>query len=455
MMFSFSDFSLKLYNLGTEIPQNEIYFEDIVCVVTDQEEKIVDMTLKGKDEDFISNKFQFSNKDIMYQFVEQFGKAKVICESSLKQIDRLKNPGKATWLKEVTLKEDQVIKQNSGKAIILRAIVNGIGVNKEKYLMFPKQGNKFIIQSKNFDQEELINFSNIIHITREFSSYEPFTMTYKGKSGEKSIEITLLSVKDALWLRSAIYCIAKPEMILSKSETSLKTIQIKAFALTFNLNRKPFQIAFEHIFKKAGGAQLICLCLQEVPLLSKNSILNSVLTYCKGKGLEPISQISMWEMALIVFLSKPLIPHVCHIEKKELTAGFLNLVGNKGGLMIAFDLMDSKMAFIGVHLKHGQKNLEQRNSTLWKLFRCLQSGSSSVELQLQADHCLLLGDTNYRINHSFEIVAQAAAKKDYDKMIQLDQLSHEKSIGRILYKFQVTKSFIKRIGKKYWVQSFL
>lgn len=63
----------------------------------------------------------------------------------------------------------------------------------------------------------------------------------------------------------------------------------------------------------------------------------------------------MWEMFLIVFIHKKDILRLDNtsIKSNYVTLGVMNIIGNKGALMIKFTLYDRIFCFINCHLVSG------------------------------------------------------------------------------------------------------
>eukprot|EP01022_Parablepharisma_sp_SALTPOND_P017645 TRINITY_DN2858_c0_g1_i1.p1 TRINITY_DN2858_c0_g1~~TRINITY_DN2858_c0_g1_i1.p1 ORF type:complete len:523 (+),score=46.84 TRINITY_DN2858_c0_g1_i1:2927-4495(+) len=434
---SLKNLVLQVYktNGGFTSVEFEINIEDIVGFLTNYHELQIEIT--GKENLDMPKQYTFKAKEQMDRFVKQFAKAKVLGENTQRQLRYCKHIPKSPWLKESTPDDQKVAAIFGKRAIVLKAIVAGIGFCPYKYLLIPYGETKLVILSKQTAVEETITFSDILSISMKFSSFTPMIIQCKRAVYLQTLEVVLPSLKDSLWLRSIFYQYKASHLLLSPTDKHLKTFSLPIFLTTYNMGRQVLQVPLETLFQKAKGCHLAIICLQEIPLLKRGNILKSIETYFESKGLIMIAIHAMWEMALFVFCHKDISQYISRVEKKELTAGFLNVVGNKGGLLIGFELMETRLAVAGVHLKHGQKNVRDRNSTLWKMFKSLRFGFDAIETPLEADHCFLLGDTNYRIDHSFSVLVKELDRNNLGYLLQLDQLNSEKTSGRILHGFQV------------------
>ncbi len=412
----------------------EARVEDVVGFMTNYGDLQLEIATKGSE----PRVYEFSSRMKMQEFVRFFVKAKALVETLQRQLKYQKHITKAPWLKETTAEEAGRMKAAESKgAVVFKALVAGVGISPYKYLVLPRGESRLIIASRAFAVEENIGFDDIVSISGRFSSFTPTILNCRRGAYPRTLELVLPSLRDSLWLRSQFYGFRAPHMLLSSADHTLKTVPLPVFLITFNMNRQTLQVPMEKLFQKAKGRRLVAVCLQEVPLLKRGGVFKAVEGYFAAWDLILVGMHAMWEMALFVFVAKELNPHVARVEKKELTAGFLGVVGNKGGLLVAFELMETRIAVLGLHLKHGQKSVSDRTNTLWKIFKSLRFGFEGVEMQLEADHCFLLGDTNYRIDNRFELVAQEAEKDNVKFLLKLDQLTAEKSAGRILCDFQV------------------
>ncbi len=414
----------------------EVYMEDVVGIMTNYGDSQIEITTKGKED--APRLYEFASREQMQRFVQVFAKAKALAENAERPAKSCKHVARSSWLREATVPE--LSKQMAAmvkKATVFKALITGIELCPYKYLIVPKTDIKLVITSRTLKTEETISFSDIVSVSMRYSSFTPTLVTCRRKVYMQTFAVVLPSMRDSIWLRSLFYSVRSPQLLLSPCDKTLKALPLPVFLLTFNMNRQVFQPPVEVLFQRAKDCKVSIVCLQEVPLLKRSVVLKSVEKYFEEHGLVLVCSLAMWEMALFVFVSKELSGYVTRVEKRELTAGFLNIVGNKGGLLVAFELMDTRLAVLGVHLKHGQKNVKERDNTLWKLFRSMRFGFDAVDTQLQADHCFLLGDTNYRIDHDFARLVQETEKNNLQYLLKLDQLTCEKAAGRILSGFQV------------------
>lgn len=433
MSISLKSFLLKVYNKNHSL-ESEIYLEDVIGFLTNYEDSSLDISEKDKPE--VNRNYSFDIKEDMKRFAQRFLKGKVLTSSARHSLKRYKHAVKSAWLREFTEEDRKVAADYGEKAVVVKAVVPTLGTSPQKYLVVVEREENFVVLSKQLSPEEVVSFSNVTSLSLGFSSFLPMIIKYRKKVVHEMM-LSLASIKDCMMLRSIFFRHNSKKVLMSPTDKHLKTFFLPMFLLTYNMNRLPFQTPLCDLFKKAEGSHLVAVCLQEMPLLKRNSIIKSIENYFESQGMIIVSTHYMWEIGLFVFTTKDLIPYISRVEQKDLSAGFLNVVGNKGGLLISFELMETRFAFVGAHLKHGEKNLQIRNTTLWRLFKYLRFGFDEVETHLQADHCFFMGDVNYRIVAHRNDVLKAIEEGNFEYLLKFDQLTQERNAGQVLCEFEV------------------
>ncbi len=435
LVLSLRDFAIKLYAEHAAAPEFELFIEKVLGFMTRSADLQVSIVTKAKSGEGTSGSvFYFANKESLSAFVEKFGKARTISESSLQHIMRL--PPTEAWLGDFAPDEDRLVGGIRAKAHVFKVLAQSDPDHqRKKYLIFPRGEGRLIVTTNPVYAQHVVTLTDIAGVGGDLGN---LTFTYKEGGRVSVASFVMGSLREALLAKALIMKQLCPVMLLLPSEPRMKTQMMSVYAITFNMNRCGFEGSVERLFANAKDSQLACVCLQEVPLMNRGGVTKAVAQHFRSLGLELVAQDSMWEMALMVFAGRSVLGLVSGVEKQELTAGFLSVVGNKGGLVIALDIMSTKFAVAGVHLKHGQKSLKARDETLWDLFSSLQIGSA--EVPLCADHCIFLGDTNYRIDHDFSEVLNEVNRSNYQFLMKLDQLQTERTQGRVLCGFQVSRS---------------
>lgn len=73
------------------------------------------------------------------------------------------------------------------------------------------------------------------------------------------------------------------------------------------------------------------------------------------------NSVAMFEMFLIAFIRRELATDVSKVKQTTLEKGWMNIVGNKGGVAYSFQLKNRLFNFIACHLRHGQSKEAERD----------------------------------------------------------------------------------------------
>lgn len=120
--------------------------------------------------------------------------------------------------------------------------------------------------------------------------------------------------------------------------------------------------------------------------------------------------------------------------------GFLNQVGNKGGISVSFKLGKTNFMFITCHLAAHQDKIEQRNAHYNKIiseieYMGFKPGKKNAIFE-KFDYIFFFGDLNYRINGNRKVVDKILETKLYEVLLANDQLQIEKKKGNIFQRFE-------------------
>lgn len=116
------------------------------------------------------------------------------------------------------------------------------------------------------------------------------------------------------------------------------------------------------------------------------------------------------------------------LKKCKVRTGLSGMAGNKGGVAIRFCFEDTAFAFINVHLESGQNAMVQRLENVREVFHEVFNDFALCNTQRKSyhDYKFFFGDMNFRINLPYEETVQLIKRKDYNRLIQFDQLSRLK-----------------------------
>ncbi len=109
----------------------------------------------------------------------------------------------------------------------------------------------------------------------------------------------------------------------------------------------------------------------------------------------------MWELLLVGFVHLKHLPFLKNVHVNSKATGVGGVVGNKGGLQLAFKLYDKIFNFVNVHLVHGAKRCEKRHEMMTDLIKNFKIYREELDPDTIADFAFILGDFNYRMNSTF------------------------------------------------------
>lgn len=97
----------------------------------------------------------------------------------------------------------------------------------------------------------------------------------------------------------------------------------------------------------------------------------TVLQNYFGENFIMVSGIALGATHLAVFVHITLIPIISNVKSDCIATGLSNVVGNKGGIGISFNIGKSSLLFISSHLAAGHEEVERRNQDFNKIFKSL------------------------------------------------------------------------------------
>ncbi|CAL9248985.1 unnamed protein product [Arabidopsis halleri] len=169
----------------------------------------------------------------------------------------------------------------------------------------------------------------------------------------------------------------------------------------------------------------------------------------ESKGINGISQefrciISkqMVGILITVWVRGDLWPYIRHPSVSCVGCGIMGCLGNKGSVSVRFQLHETTFCFVCSHLASGGRDRDerQRNSDVSEILaRSSFPRGSSLDLPkkiLDHDRVIFLGDLNYRISLPEEKTRLLVASKEWNILLENDQLRMEILNGQIFRGWQ-------------------
>ncbi|PHH87313.1 hypothetical protein CDD83_9040 [Cordyceps sp. RAO-2017] len=138
-----------------------------------------------------------------------------------------------------------------------------------------------------------------------------------------------------------------------------------------------------------------------------------------------------------VFVKSALRERIRNLSAAEVKRGMGGLHGNKGAVIVRFQVDDSSLCFINCHLAAGQTQSSSRHNDVAAILEASMfpaerdaavridsfTGGGDGSMILDHELCVLNGDLNYRIDTmSRDTVVKAVAQQNLTKLLERDQL---------------------------------
>jgi len=174
-----------------------------------------------------------------------------------------------------------------------------------------------------------------------------------------------------------------------------------------------------------------------------------------SKHFEPftvlLAKISLMEIRIGVFVRKTALRRISNVKTATVACGIGNVIGNKGGVCVAFDFDNCKLCFVNSHLAAHQHKCEARNEDYGNIVEGL-SEKLNMGLLNSFHHLFWVGDLNYRCDwpptttvfdektmspaeNDFHAALELIAAKQLHPLFETDQLVREMKGGRCFVGF--------------------
>lgn len=169
-------------------------------------------------------------------------------------------------------------------------------------------------------------------------------------------------------------------------------------------------------------------------------VFSEVASYSgSGQKYSLIVSKQMVGIFLTIWVRSELVPHVSHLKSSCISRGIMGL-GNKGCISMSMLLYQTSFCFICSHLASGEKEGDElrRNSDVIEILknthfprRCKVPNSRVPERILDHERIIWFGDLNYRIALGHTDTLKLLKKKDWESLLNKDQLKIEREAGRV------------------------
>lgn len=141
-----------------------------------------------------------------------------------------------------------------------------------------------------------------------------------------------------------------------------------------------------------------------------------------------------------VWVRKKLRRHITNLKVSPVGVGLMGYMGNKGSISVSMSLYQSHLCFVCSHLTSGHKDGDQhrRNANVFEILRRTRFSSFTGESGDDQPHTIpchdqifWFGDLNYRLNMTDSKVRKLVTNKQWNELINSDQLTKELRNGRV------------------------
>lgn len=139
----------------------------------------------------------------------------------------------------------------------------------------------------------------------------------------------------------------------------------------------------------------------------------------------------------LLFVKKKVANTVRQLSCQQIKLGLKGFAGNKGALCFRFEIFNTSLCFINVHLAPHKQNFKLRNENIQDINRNIkfQLAENSVSVS-EHENIFWFGDFNYRIDAlNTEKIVKFISKNDLKKCLQFDQLCIAKKFNMVLQDF--------------------
>ncbi|XP_055597448.1 inositol polyphosphate 5-phosphatase OCRL-like [Uranotaenia lowii] len=217
--------------------------------------------------------------------------------------------------------------------------------------------------------------------------------------------------------------------------------QFKIYTATWNVNELPAEDIDlkEWLHTTEDPPDIYAVGLQEM----KNypTWVNKMMSGMhSGAAYEELASVHLAGIMLAVAVKKSLRYKISDCLTAEITTGRINW-GNRGGVGVSFQLNESLLCFVNVHLAaHSQQEVERQNADhneiKNKMFFGNTTGGRSID---NHHHIFWIGDLNYRLYQEISQEFVNEKDKNYNQLCSVDQLYMQKFKKKIFEGYQEGK----------------
>ncbi|XP_049806410.1 synaptojanin-1 [Schistocerca nitens] len=138
-------------------------------------------------------------------------------------------------------------------------------------------------------------------------------------------------------------------------------------------------------------------------------------------------------VCLYLFIRPEHAPHIRDVAVDSVKTGLGGATGNKGACAIRCVFYSTSLCFVCAHFAAGQSQVTDRNADYAEITRKINFPMSRT--LNSHDYVFWCGDFNYRVDMDKDEMKELIKKKEYDKILQYDQLRNQQDQGLVFKNF--------------------
>eukprot|EP01125_Pyxidicula_operculata_P013585 TRINITY_DN4506_c0_g1_i2.p1 TRINITY_DN4506_c0_g1~~TRINITY_DN4506_c0_g1_i2.p1 ORF type:complete len:1139 (-),score=270.66 TRINITY_DN4506_c0_g1_i2:138-3554(-) len=160
-----------------------------------------------------------------------------------------------------------------------------------------------------------------------------------------------------------------------------------------------------------------------------------------GNDYIKLAGTSLMNIRIVIFIRRKYYYAVSNVKYATVATGIAGIIGNKGAAAVSFSLYHTSFCFLGSHLaaRIDRNRLAVRNQNYKDIISRLPFSTTGSDCHHEFDHFFWLGDLNYRIELDRDEIMERSNNKEYDYLLQFDQLLNEKNLGNCFFQFDEAK----------------
>ncbi|KAG4304877.1 hypothetical protein PORY_001552 [Pneumocystis oryctolagi] len=233
----------------------------------------------------------------------------------------------------------------------------------------------------------------------------------------------------------------------------IESRDLKVKVCSWNVNGKePVEDISDWLLYKSDDnrVDLYVIGLQEIDLSTeaylhndgiKEQVWNYSILSVLGDHYEKVVSKQLVGILLLVYAHKAISPSLTSITTSFVGCGIMGIMGNKGAVAIRLIIWDTVFCFVNSHLAAMRSQVDRRNQNFREICRKMyfhedKSHKDKTPKSLfDCDHLIWCGDLNYRIDMSVFDVKELSKKREYDLLLEFDQLNIQKRLNHCFENF--------------------